>query len=158
MTSPLGTAGATAARASFRKLHVGDSWTTVRGSFDRLSPLLRHDLVNQGVSTSLLMALLATYNRVSKQEVYGVIGISEKTAGRRKHEMLPREAADATLALIEITSLAERVLGSHAEAEQWLVTPALGLDGRKPIELIATRAGAEMVKAHLVRIDHGVYA
>jgi len=87
-----------------------------------------------------------------------VIGISEKTAGRRKHEMLPREAADATLALIEITSLAERVLGSHAEAEQWLVTPALGLDGRKPIELIATRAGAEMVKAHLVRIDHGVYA
>lgn len=148
----------TAARTSFRKLQVGDSWATVRGSFDRLTPLLRHDLVNQGVSTSLLITLLATYDRVSKQEVYAVIGISEKTAGRRKDEMLPREAADATLALIEITSLAESVLGSHAEAEQWLVTPALGLDGRKPIDLIATRAGAEMVKAHLVRMDHGVYA
>ena len=45
-----------------------------------------------------------------------------------------------------------------AEAEQWLVTPALGLDGRKPIDLMSTRAGGEMVKAHLTRMDYGVYA
>jgi putative toxin-antitoxin system antitoxin component (TIGR02293 family) len=76
----------------------------------------------------------------------------------RKSETLPPEAADATLSLIEITTLAESVLGSLEDAEQWLVTPAIGLDGRKPIDLISTRAGAEMVKTHLIRMDYGVYA
>ena len=150
--------GEAAARAFLRKLHPDESWATLRRCVDQLSPMLRHDLVRDGVSTNLLLALLGTFDRISKQEVYSVIGISEKTTSRRKDHILPREAADATLALIEITSLAENVLGSHAEAEQWLMTPAVGLDGRKPIDLIATRAGAEMVKTHLIRIDYGVYA
>ena len=150
--------GETAARAFLNKLHPGDSWIKVRRGVDQLSPMLRHDLVQDGVSTNLLLALLGTFDHIQKQEVYSVIGISEKTSSRRKDHVLPREAADATLALIEITSLAEGVLGSHAEAEQWLVTPALGLEGRKPIDLVATRAGAEMVKAHLIRMDYGVYA
>ena len=151
-------AGEAAARAYLSKLHPGESWATLRTYVLQMSPMVRHDIVKEGVSTNLLLSLIATYDRIHKQQVYSVIGISEKTSNRRKDHILPREAADATLALIEMTSLAEHVLGSHEDAEQWLVTPALGLDGRKPIELIATRAGAEMVKNHLIRMDYGVYS
>lgn len=65
--------------------------------------------------------------------------------------------ASEAIALIELTALAERVLGSPTEAGQWLVAPAVGLDGRRPMDLIATSTGAEMVRAHLIRMDYGVY-
>ncbi|RZL93729.1 MAG: DUF2384 domain-containing protein [Variovorax sp.] len=152
------TVGDAAARALLGKLHPGDSWAKVSKSVFQLSPLLRHDLVRGGVATNVLFALISAFDRIPKQDVYSVIGISEKTSTRRKGETLPPEAADATLSLIEITTMAEGVLGSLADAEQWLVTPAIGLDGRKPIDLVSTRPGAEMVKAHLVRMDYGVYA
>ncbi len=134
------------------------SWKTLRSFVDKLSPLSRHDAVSGGLSTQVLLALLDSYERISKPEVYAVVGISDKTATRRKDQTLPREASDATLALIEITSTAERLLGSHRAAEDWLLAPALALDGRKPIDLIATRSGAELVKSHLTRIEYGVYA
>ena len=62
------------------------------------------------------------------------------------------------MTLTELASMAALVLGSQADAEQWL-TPALGLDGRrKAVDLVSTPAGAETVRVHLVRIDHGVNA
>lgn len=136
----------------------GRDWPALRTLVDKLSPISRHDAVKHGVSTQVLVALMNSYERISKPEVYAVVGISDKTATRRKDQALPRQVSDATLALIEITSTAERVLGSHRDAEEWLLAPAMALDGRKPIELIATRAGAELVKAHLIRLDYGVYA
>lgn len=136
----------------------GRSWTALRTFVDKLSPISRHDAVKHGVSTQVLVALLDSYERISKPEVYAVVGISDKTATRRKDQALPREASDATLTLIEITSMAERILGGHRDAEEWLLAPAMALDGRKPIDLIATRSGAELVKAQLIRMDYGVYA
>ncbi len=135
-----------------------EHWAAVRGFVDPLTATDRHDLIHKGMSTRLFLALVASFDRVTKEDVYLVAGISEKTAARRKDATLPREAADAAMALIEITSLAEDVLGSHDNAEQWLVTPALGLDNRRPIELLSTRGGAEMVKTLLIRMDYGVYA
>jgi putative toxin-antitoxin system antitoxin component (TIGR02293 family) len=50
------------------------------------------------------------------------------------------------------------VFGSQAEAEQWLDRPAIGLDGRKPIDLLRTHPGTRLVSEYLTRIEHGVYA
>jgi putative toxin-antitoxin system antitoxin component (TIGR02293 family) len=49
------------------------------------------------------------------------------------------------------------VFGSQAEAEQWLGRPAIGLDQRKPIDLLRTHPGARLVAEYLTRIEHGVY-
>lgn|GEM_PF-342304 len=136
----------------------GNNWSSLRAFVGQLNQISRHDVVNQGVRTEVLITLLDSYIHISKPQVYSVIGISSKTANRRKGELLPRGASDATLALIEITSMAENILGSHAEAEEWLLKPALGLDGRKPIDLIATSSGAELVRDHLTRMEYGVYA
>jgi uncharacterized protein (DUF2384 family) len=33
----------------------------------------------------------------------------------------------------------------------------MGLDNRKPIDLLATPAGTEMIETFLTRLDYGVY-
>ena len=58
----------------------------------------------------------------------------------------------------EILAKATSVLGSQEEAEQWLERPAIGLDKRRPIDLLATPAGVEMVEDFLERLAYGVYA
>ena len=44
-----------------------------------------------------------------------------------------------------------------SEAERWLAQPALGLDRRKPIDLLKTHPGARLVAQYLTRIEYGVY-
>jgi putative toxin-antitoxin system antitoxin component (TIGR02293 family) len=50
------------------------------------------------------------------------------------------------------------VFGSQEEAEQWLERPGIGLDQRRPIDLLATPAGVELVEQYLTRLAYGVYA
>ena len=43
-------------------------------------------------------------------------------------------------------------------AEDWLVRPAMALDRRRPIDLLKTSVGAQMVDDHLTRMDFSVSA
>ncbi len=60
--------------------------------------------------------------------------------------------------MAEILAKAEEVLGTREEAEQWLSRPAMGLDSRRPIDLMASPQGADLVKTLLDQMDYGVYA
>jgi putative toxin-antitoxin system antitoxin component (TIGR02293 family) len=57
----------------------------------------------------------------------------------------------------EISARAATLFGSQAAAEQWLDQPAIGLDQRRPIDLMTTPAGMELVEDFLGRIEYGVY-
>ena len=59
---------------------------------------------------------------------------------------------------MSVTRQAIDVLGSQEAAERWLSTPATGLDQRKPIDLLQSSEGTELVKTLLTRMDFGVYA
>ena len=131
-------------------------WVELGNRVRTLTPVSRHTLVSKGVSTKVLYTLLDSFERIGKPEIYAIVGFSSKTANRRKDTAMSLPVSDATVSLIEIKSLAESVLGSSAEAEDWLNKPALALDGYKPMELIATRSGAELVKELLIRLDYGV--
>ena len=48
--------------------------------------------------------------------------------------------------------------GDWERAAEWLHTPNLALDGRRPFEIAQENDGCEQVIAVLVRIDHGVYS
>ncbi len=57
----------------------------------------------------------------------------------------------------EILATATEVLGSQEAAERWMEEPAIGLDQRRPIDLLSTSAGMDIVKTFLERLQHGVY-
>jgi putative toxin-antitoxin system antitoxin component (TIGR02293 family) len=72
--------------------------------------------------------------------------------------LTPPDRSGADLALMEVTQLAEKVLGSADEAEQWISRAAHGLEGKRPIDLLTNPSGVSAVKDLLNRIEYGVYA
>ncbi len=61
--------------------------------------------------------------------------------------------ADSADALAKAT----QVFGSAGEAERWMSRPAMGLDGQRPVDLLQTVRGTELVHDFLVRLEYGVY-
>ena len=125
-----------------------------------MTPLQTHDIVTNGLPVVLARELMAEYELVEREDVLRAIGVSERTLqrGKDKDRLLDSNASERLLRLAVVTEHAIDVFGSKDAAERWLVTPALGLDQRKPIDLLQSSEGAELVKLLLTRIDYGVYA
>lgn len=135
-----------------------DLWHSVMATTIDLPAIAQHELVQMGVPTKVLDKVVASFVRLDEAEVLGAVGVSSRTVQRRKSGVLSPEHSGAMLDLIAVTQKAMDVLGSREAAENWLHQPALAFDGRRPIELLSTRQGADLVKDHLIRMDYGVYA
>jgi putative toxin-antitoxin system antitoxin component (TIGR02293 family) len=86
--------------------------------------------------------------------------MSLRTFQRRKEmpaKPLNQEQSGRTWKFAEILAKETAVFGSQEDAEQWLERPAIGLNQRRPIDLLATAAGVEMVEDFLTRLEYGVY-
>jgi putative toxin-antitoxin system antitoxin component (TIGR02293 family) len=124
-------------------------------------PLDAHQLLLRGLPgaalTYLVDSLVLLHDPVSLEKA---VGVSLRTLQRRKADptkLLNQEQSGRTWKFAEILAKAAAVFGSRAEAEQWLERPAIGLDQRRPIDLLATSAGVEIVENYLERIEYGVY-
>jgi putative toxin-antitoxin system antitoxin component (TIGR02293 family) len=124
-------------------------------------PLDAHELLLRGIPgaalTHLVENLVVLHDPVSLEKA---IGISIRTLQRRKADpskRLSQEQSGRIWKFAEILAKATAVVGSRAEAAQWLERPAVGLDGRRPIDLLATTAGTEIIEDHLRRMEYGVY-
>ncbi|RWI30820.1 MAG: DUF2384 domain-containing protein [Mesorhizobium sp.] len=126
------------------------------------SALDAHELLLHGLPTSALDYLVGQLVFIHKAEsLEKAVGMSVRTYQRRKDtpsKPLSQEQSGRTWKFAEILAKATDVLGSQAEAEQWLERPAIGLDQRRPIDLLATPAGVELVEDYLERLEYGVYA
>jgi putative toxin-antitoxin system antitoxin component (TIGR02293 family) len=60
--------------------------------------------------------------------------------------------------LQKLVNRAEKVLGDHGLAVQWIETPKRALNEQKPIDLATTDAGLNEVLHLLGRIEHGVFS
>jgi len=125
-----------------------------------LTPLQTHDRVTKGIGVADLRRFMGAYHLLATSQVLKVIGTSERTLQRaaEKAKPLDMNVSDRALRLATVTSQAMDVLGSQEAAERWLSIPALGLGGRKPIDLLQSTEGTELVKTLLTRMDYGVYA
>ncbi len=127
------------------------------------SRLDAHDLLRKGLPGHVLTHLV---NRVSllrtpqQDSLEKVVGISLRTYQRRKDSPdrpLSPEQSSRAWKFAEILGRATALFGTQAEAEEWLERPAMALEQRKPIDLLSTPAGVEMVEEHLTRLEYGVY-
>ena len=124
-------------------------------------PLDAHELLLRGLPgaalTHLVDSLVLLHDPVSLEKA---VGISLRTFQRRKADpgkLLSQEQSSRTWKFAEILAKATAVLGSRTEAERWLEGPAIGLNQHRPIDLLATTAGVEIVENHLERLAYGVY-
>jgi putative toxin-antitoxin system antitoxin component (TIGR02293 family) len=122
-----------------------------------------HDILMLGLPSAALLHLTSQVVFLTSDAVLEkAIGISVRTLQRRKKgapdAVLSVEQSNRTWKFAEILGRACEVFGSKAEAEAWLNAPAIGLDQRRPIDLLSTAVGVEAVEDYLTRIEYGVYA
>jgi putative toxin-antitoxin system antitoxin component (TIGR02293 family) len=89
------------------------------------------------------------------------LGLAPSTLRRfraRPKEPLPELARERLARLARVTARAEEVLEDRGKAHRWLQEPIRALGMRRPIELLATEAGTELVLQTLGQLEHGLYA
>jgi len=126
------------------------------------SSVMAHDVVMKGVSGRALTRIWeSTRGTLPADAILKAIGVSARTAHRIKTDPdkpLDARTTDGIYRLESVRAMAEEVLGSVEAANEWLNTEAMGLEFRKPIDLLSTSPGAEAVKTLLQRMKYGVYA
>ncbi len=95
----------------------------------------------------------------SADELYSIVA-PRRTLARRKenNQELSVAESDRVLRLERIADHADRVFGSHEKAQRWLRSEIIALNGARPIDLLASETGANVVFEELIRIDYGMFA
>jgi putative toxin-antitoxin system antitoxin component (TIGR02293 family) len=120
-----------------------------------------HHWVSHGIPSISISHLAHAIEPLSSHTLSEALGVSLRTLHRKKgaeNDTLSVAQGGRTFKFAEVVAKATLVLGSREGAVQWLTSPAMGLDQQKPIDLLATPVGTQLVEELLDRIEHGVYA
>lgn len=117
-----------------------------------------HEALQAGLPRRAL--LKAIPEGISMTELLPVFGISLRTFMRLKAEPSKRLDPDQSARVwrfAELLTKAEEVLGTRERAVEWMLEPAMALEKRRPIELLTTPVGAQLVENVIERMRYGVY-
>lgn len=96
---------------------------------------------------------------LSDDEIFGLVLPRRTLAHRRaRREALSREESDRVVRIARIAALGEQVFSDADRAWRWLRSPKRLYQGRSPMQMVATEAGARLVEEWLHRIDEGMAA
>lgn len=114
-------------------------------------------VVEVGLPTTAIKSLVR--GGLSDAEVYRLI-VPRRTLAHRmaKHQPLSKEESDKAVRVARITAMGERVFGESERAWRWMRKPKRRFDGKTPIEMLATEAGARLVEEMISQIDDGLAA
>lgn len=114
-----------------------------------------------GFSLGSVVDLVESVDAFKRNNVLSkIVGLSDRTLARRmknKDESLSQEQSARALYYAEVLEKAQAVFGTRQLAEEWMIKPALGLDGESPIDLLSNPVGYELVTDFLHRLEYGVY-
>lgn len=120
-----------------------------------------HAAIVSGASYGALLHLISQMNGLLEADVAKVLGLSTRTLRRQSEypdKPMPADLASKAWLFAETLAKATDVFGGKEAAEAWLSKTAMGLDGQRPIDLLQTVQGAELVNDFLTRLQYGVYS
>lgn len=116
------------------------------------------DISRKGIRKKTL-SLLAQKLSFTMHEISRILHVSERTLQRYKSdERLSSDSSEKVLMLANIYERGLDVFGSMENFTDWLRTPLSAFNGQKPIELLDTSFGFQLIQDELVRIEHGIFA
>jgi len=132
---------------------------TVKAEGDAGKPAADIASIRKGIPPKDFV-LMARQIGLSQAELARRLGLSPRTmaariAGGRKK--LSPDETEKVLRIRHIFEHAVRVFGSVKEARDWLMSPASGLEGQRPIDLLDTEPGGAQVRDYLGAIEYGNY-
>jgi putative toxin-antitoxin system antitoxin component (TIGR02293 family) len=125
----------------------------------RDSAVAIHEVVSSGLPGRALLKAMRTAG-IPASDLLPVFGISERTLQRVKDRpdvLLNSDRSGRVWRFTEILTKTEDVLGSKERAVEWLQQPAMALESRRPIDLLTTQVGAQLVDDVIQRMRYGVY-
>ena len=95
---------------------------------------------------------------ISMERLSRLLNISLRTLQRKKDtDHLSIHVSEQILAIAEVVIRGIEVLGSQQSLEIWLHSQLAFLNNRKPIDIMDTTIGTQLLLKILGRIEHGVY-
>jgi putative toxin-antitoxin system antitoxin component (TIGR02293 family) len=96
---------------------------------------------------------------LSDAEVYQLI-VPRRTLAHRmaKHQPLSKDESDRAVRVARVTALAEQAFGEPERAWRWLRKPKRHFNGKTPVEMLGTEAGARLVEEMVTQIEDGMAA
>ena len=118
-----------------------------------------HRALHKGFSYSVYDKL-AALSGLDKKEVARAAVIKPATLRRRARAgKFNQNESDRLYRFAKVLKAATDLFeGDKEAARTWLTEPVYGLDGRKPVDMLATSAETEFVLNLIGRIEHGVCA
>ena len=114
-------------------------------------------LTRSGLPKKTLDALSKRLN-ISMERLSQLLHISLRTLQRKAPgEHLSVHVSEQILAIAEVIRRGIEVLGDESQLEIWLHSELPALSDRKPIDLMDTSFGTQLLLKILGRIEHGVY-
>jgi len=96
---------------------------------------------------------------LTDEEVYRLVVPRRTLTHRRaRREALSRDESDRVVRVARVVALCEDVFGERERGWRWLRDAKRQFQGRTPLDLLATEAGARLVEELLYRIDEGMAA
>lgn len=86
--------------------------------------------------------------------------IPRRTLAHRKRQgrSLTTRQSDRLARVVRVVARAEEAIGDFAKAKRWLRKPNRALQGRRPLDLLASDVGIRIVEQLLGRIEYGLGA
>jgi putative toxin-antitoxin system antitoxin component (TIGR02293 family) len=114
-------------------------------------------LVEQRLSSRAIDALRES--GLLEDEIYSLIVPRRTLTHRRaRREALSRDESDRAVRVARVVALCEEVFSDRERGWRWLRDAKRRFQGRTPLDLLATEAGARLVEELLYRIDEGMAA
>ena len=114
-------------------------------------------LVEAGLPTQVIEGLRRS--GLADEEIYSLI-LPRRTLTHRvaRREALSLEESDRVVRLARIAAFGERVFADRERFWRWFRAAKRQFNGRTPLDMIGTEAGARLVENLLGAIDHGFAA
>lgn len=119
-----------------------------------------HRAIVDGIPQRCLVSLMARFKVLGEADIPRVLDMSTRALNRcRQAPDRPMSIglASKVWALAETLVSAAEVFGTELVVEAWMSKPALGLNGQRPIDLLRTSHGTQIVEDFLTRLEYGVY-
>ena len=118
-----------------------------------------HAAIEEGLPAAMLRNFRNAVKELSDAAWAEIMVVSLSQFKRLKtgEKKLPVDVGSQLVLLAVVLSRAEDVFGGRAAALEWLSHEQLALSGRRPIDLLDTYIGANLVERTLTQIDYGVY-
>ncbi len=116
------------------------------------------DLARKGVSKQSILRM-AKMSSIPVKELAKLLPVSHRQFQRYdESERLKKDVSEHAILIAEVLLKGREVFENSDALKDWLKTPLLGLRQERPIDLLDTSFGIQLVIDELGRLEHGVYS